>query len=744
MASLPTGIFRHGGQYYSGSEIFNTDTANQWTVSQGAWRSFSAGSYAPGPRSRHCAVNYHDNVIIYAGRYRTTDDRRTVDYADLWMMSPSSTNNNYNYNNYNSTTYSWTQLASNAAAGGSVPPARSGHSCVLRGDYLVVYGGYQSPYGDLLADLWAYHIPTSTWYQMTSESPQQGDLLGLAFIGPPSLYGHSAVYVPGSDVMLLQGGRTVGASSMTANANFQSATYALVFYPDNSNSNGFNAPRAFWVLLPIVTWAPPRAFAAAWYWAGAANSLCTWGGADSISFQYGERLRSETLCLSGLAPWLSLFYTMSRGNVPITTLATPNIVPSWMMLGLSSYASAPGARERHWALFAPSVASFNTPSFTSSILTYNLTQSLGLTTTGPYVVTGGGLDYDGVFADVWVLDLGALPSSLMGLPWVSAVAPEEESSLVSSFTFSYLAYATSVALLTFICLVCLVKRGSFFSRLRHRLCGGRATHPEDDDEAEYMRQQQVAQAHGQLARVLEALAGAGMGAGGQGTHTAGHAGGARAQRGPRGVHPAIIAALPTVVFKGEKKGANSNNTSAPATTNTGAVAANTITADELASMHSNARRRAPSGGDTSSQHHSAVTVTVDGGVVNAGGNRLAASPASSDSLPGSVNDSPSPRNGTNGGYTYAVRGEPTATTTTTGTAPPTTASTTNNSSSNSNNSNNSDEPLICVICLDAFEDGARLKILPCLHSYHSTCVDEWLVGHSSCPLCKQDVASAVL
>ncbi|BAT81100.1 RING-H2 finger protein ATL66-like [Vigna umbellata] len=43
----------------------------------------------------------------------------------------------------------------------------------------------------------------------------------------------------------------------------------------------------------------------------------------------------------------------------------------------------------------------------------------------------------------------------------------------------------------------------------------------------------------------------------------------------------------------------------------------------------------------------------------------------------------------------------------------------------------------CCICLGAFVDGAKLKVLPgCEHSFHSECVDKWLANHSNCPLCR--------
>ncbi|KAG7360380.1 ring finger domain containing protein [Nitzschia inconspicua] len=52
---------------------------------------------------------------------------------------------------------------------------------------------------------------------------------------------------------------------------------------------------------------------------------------------------------------------------------------------------------------------------------------------------------------------------------------------------------------------------------------------------------------------------------------------------------------------------------------------------------------------------------------------------------------------------------------------------------------------VCVICLEAFQNGDRLRVLPCDHSFHVGCIDRWLSGSHSynecftagCPTCKK-------
>jgi E3 ubiquitin-protein ligase RLIM len=46
----------------------------------------------------------------------------------------------------------------------------------------------------------------------------------------------------------------------------------------------------------------------------------------------------------------------------------------------------------------------------------------------------------------------------------------------------------------------------------------------------------------------------------------------------------------------------------------------------------------------------------------------------------------------------------------------------------------------CHICLAEYEEGDKIRVLPCHHEYHMSCVGKWLkVIYGVCPLCRGDV-----
>ncbi|MED6172900.1 hypothetical protein PIB30_054226 [Stylosanthes scabra] len=48
--------------------------------------------------------------------------------------------------------------------------------------------------------------------------------------------------------------------------------------------------------------------------------------------------------------------------------------------------------------------------------------------------------------------------------------------------------------------------------------------------------------------------------------------------------------------------------------------------------------------------------------------------------------------------------------------------------------------LACAVCISEFEDEETLRFIPkCSHVFHPTCIDAWLLSHSTCPVCRADL-----
>ncbi|PIA58584.1 hypothetical protein AQUCO_00500488v1 [Aquilegia coerulea] len=47
----------------------------------------------------------------------------------------------------------------------------------------------------------------------------------------------------------------------------------------------------------------------------------------------------------------------------------------------------------------------------------------------------------------------------------------------------------------------------------------------------------------------------------------------------------------------------------------------------------------------------------------------------------------------------------------------------------------------CAICLNAFEHGQRLLVIPsCRHVYHTDCIRPVMLRRSTCPMCRRQIS----
>ncbi|KAG2327318.1 hypothetical protein Bca4012_036320 [Brassica carinata] len=51
----------------------------------------------------------------------------------------------------------------------------------------------------------------------------------------------------------------------------------------------------------------------------------------------------------------------------------------------------------------------------------------------------------------------------------------------------------------------------------------------------------------------------------------------------------------------------------------------------------------------------------------------------------------------------------------------------------------------CAVCLEDYRFGDSLRLLPCQHAFHLSCIDSWLTKWgTSCPVCKHDIRTQTM
>ncbi|KAA0201701.1 hypothetical protein HAZT_HAZT005072 [Hyalella azteca] len=45
----------------------------------------------------------------------------------------------------------------------------------------------------------------------------------------------------------------------------------------------------------------------------------------------------------------------------------------------------------------------------------------------------------------------------------------------------------------------------------------------------------------------------------------------------------------------------------------------------------------------------------------------------------------------------------------------------------------------CTVCLSDYENDENVRRLPCLHLFHTACIDQWLATSKRCPICRVDI-----
>ena len=144
-----------------------------------AWTQLTPTGTPPSPRSAHSAIYdpVRDRMVIFGGR------DGTANYNEVWALSLAGTP-------------AWTQLTPT----GTLPVGRSAHSAIYDPvrDRMVVFGGYKD-YA-YLNEVWALSLAGApAWTQLAPTGTP-----------PVTRYGHSAIYDPVRDRMVVFGGYVMG------------------------------------------------------------------------------------------------------------------------------------------------------------------------------------------------------------------------------------------------------------------------------------------------------------------------------------------------------------------------------------------------------------------------------------------------------------------------------------------------------------------------------------------------------
>jgi D-alanyl-D-alanine carboxypeptidase/D-alanyl-D-alanine-endopeptidase (penicillin-binding protein 4) len=154
----------------------------QYDIASNVWTAFAPTGAKPDIRSLPCGVATRFNTLIFFGGSQGF----TKFFNDVWK--------------FDLTTGQWSQVSPN----GPIPAARSGSTCLLDGDNMLVYGGHVSSTSQL-NELLKYDTTTDTW--VTVPAPSSGD-------SPIARSIHAAVLTPDRTMVVFGGNNGADLASL--------------------------------------------------------------------------------------------------------------------------------------------------------------------------------------------------------------------------------------------------------------------------------------------------------------------------------------------------------------------------------------------------------------------------------------------------------------------------------------------------------------------------------------------------
>lgn len=218
-------LFLFGGETFNGSiarffnelYIFNADRED--------WRQITSPN-SPLPRSGHfVTASQHGggsgSLWLFGGEFSSPKQGTFYHYNDFWRFDCASRE------------WNRVETKSSGKAGGTAPPARSGHRMVAWKNYILLMGGFQdtSTSPKYLSDLWAFDTVNYTWTLISLPTHAQRPEARSSF----SLLPHE------QGAVIYGGYSRVKASAATGGSNkkgakptgsSRSATYKPVMYQD--------------------------------------------------------------------------------------------------------------------------------------------------------------------------------------------------------------------------------------------------------------------------------------------------------------------------------------------------------------------------------------------------------------------------------------------------------------------------------------------------------------------------------
>lgn len=222
-----------------------TISGELWTFcpATGAWKLVVPTGSSMSPRYNHTMVwdPLRHRALVFGGVREGAAGLSN----ELWSFTPA--------------TNTWNLLAPN----GPVPAARGAHTSVWDpvADQMLVFAGQFGDAADLYGDLWSYSAATNSWREIAAR--------GTA---PGPRQGHSAVWVPGLDRMLVFGGW-----------DFRPGTS-----PGSSDIWSFDPSSASWSLLAPSGPRPPPRFRHAAVWDTSGREMLVFAGCCAQTGWYDD------------------------------------------------------------------------------------------------------------------------------------------------------------------------------------------------------------------------------------------------------------------------------------------------------------------------------------------------------------------------------------------------------------------------------------------------------------------------